>query len=125
MRLEFEAAQHGLHPTRSAVLRVRSLLQHSETLQGGVYLVGTVYNFCTYHESLRVPLYVGRAGRTHWVPRTPAMAAGITHHLWSVAELLSYPVTPARWTPPKRRGRHSRTINGIGKKEFKRKRYLD
>jgi hypothetical protein len=89
------------------VRRSRSLLQQIPTLRVGVYLVGTVYNFCTDHESLRVPLYVGRAGRRHWVARTPAMAAGITDHLWSVFELLSYHVPPSPWTPPKHRGRPS------------------
>jgi hypothetical protein len=95
------------------VRRGRSLLQQTETLQVGVYLVGTIYNFCTYHESLRVPLYIGRVGRTHWVPRTPAMAAGITNHLWSVSELLRYQVPPSRWTPPKHRGRSSRTVKEL------------
>jgi transposase-like protein len=98
------------------VRRGRSLLQQTQTLQVGVYLVGTIYNFCTYHESLRLPLYVGRAGRKHWVLRTPAMAAGITDHLWSVSELLSYHVPPSRWTPPKHRGRPSRTIKELIKK---------
>jgi len=89
------------------VRRGRSLLHQTQTLQVGVYLVGTIYNFCTYHKSLRMPLYIGRAGRTHWVSRTPAMAAGITDHLWSVSELLSYHVPSARWTSPKHRGRPS------------------
>ena len=53
------------------VRRGRNLVQQTKTLQVGVYLVGAVYNFCTYHESLRVPLYVGRTARKHWVPRTP------------------------------------------------------
>jgi hypothetical protein len=95
------------------VRRGRSLLRHTLTLEAGVYLVGTIYNFCTYHESLRVPLYVGRAGRKHWVPRTPAMAAGITDHLWSVSELLSYHVPLSRWTPPKHRGRPSRAMKEL------------
>ena len=95
------------------VRRGRSLLQQTKTLQVGVYLVGTIYNFCTYHESLRVPLYVGRTGRTHWVPRTPAMAAGITDHLWSVSELLRYQVPPSRWTPLKHRGRPSRAVKEL------------
>ena len=95
------------------VRRGRRLLQQTATLRVGVYLVGTVYNFCTYHESLRVPLYVGRAGRTHWVSRTPAMVAGITDHLWSVVELLSDPVPPAPWTPPKHRGRPSKVTRKL------------
>ncbi len=94
------------------VRRGRNLLQHIQT-QVGVYLVGTVYNFCTYHDSLRVPLHVGRAARTHWVPRTPAMAAGITHPLWTVSELLHYHVPPARWSPPKHRGRASKATRKL------------
>lgn len=64
-------------------------------LTAGMWLVGTVYNFCTPHGSL--------AGR-----QTPAMASGITAHVWSVDELLHYRVPPARWQPPKRRGRRSK-----------------
>jgi transposase-like protein len=89
------------------VRRSRNLLRQTDTLQAGVYLVGTVYNFCTHHQSLRVPLLIGRAGRRHWVPRTPAMAAGLSDHRWTVHELLTYHVPPPRWTAPKRRGRPS------------------
>lgn len=91
----------------SLVRRSRGLARQPQTLHHGLYLLGTVYNFCTNHASLRIPLYVGRAGRRHWVSRTPAMAAGITDHRWSVRELLSYCVLLPRWTPPKRRGRMS------------------
>jgi transposase-like protein len=89
------------------VRRGRSLLRQTTTLRAGVYWVGTVYNLCTYHQSLRLPLLIGRSGRRRWVPRTPAMAAGLTDHRWMVHELLSYHVPPSRWTPPKRRGRPS------------------
>jgi hypothetical protein len=36
------------------------------------------------------------------------MASGLTDHLWSLAELLSYKVPPAPWVEPKRRGRPPR-----------------
>ncbi len=36
---------------------------------------------------------------------TPAMASGLTDHVWSIWELLSYHVAPAPWVAPKRRGR--------------------
>lgn len=98
------------------VRRGRGLLQQSTTLTAGLYLVGTVYNFCTAHESLRVGLYVGRRGRRHWVHRTPAMAAGITDHCWTVQELLRYHVPPSRWTPPKRRGRVSKATQELIKR---------
>jgi hypothetical protein len=30
------------------------------------------------------------------------MAAGLTHHIWSVSELLQYKVAPTPWVEPKR-----------------------
>ena len=89
------------------VRRGRSLARTVETLDAGMYLVGCVYNFCTWHQSLRLPLYVseGRRERRRWVPRTPAMAAGLTDHRWTVLELLSFKVPLPPYVPPKRRGR--------------------
>ena len=84
--------------------RCRALARHTRTLHHGMYLVGTVYNFCTPHASLRRT--APRTGRRS-MPRTPAMAAGISDHCWSVHELLAYHVPPPRWTPPKQRGRPS------------------
>jgi transposase-like protein len=85
------------------VRRSRCLVQQIPTLHAGVYLVGTVYNFCTYHESLRVELLLPHH-RRRWLRRTPAIAAGITDHLWSVSELLWFKV-PKPPVLPKRRGR--------------------
>lgn len=98
------------------IRRGRCLAKQLDTLHTGAYLVGTVYNFCSYHTSLRVGLSVGSRGRLHWVPRTPAMAAGITDHRWTMLELLCYRVPPARWTPPKRRGRQSAELKALIKK---------
>jgi IS1 family transposase len=75
--------------------RTRCLLRSEAALFGGMYLVGTVYNFCTPHQSL------GQKGQ----PKTPAMAAGLTRHIWSVGELLAYQIAPAPYVAPKRRGR--------------------
>ena len=88
----------------SLVRRGRAIARHSHTLEAGMYLVGTVYNFCCEHKSLRI---AGLIGGHKWLERTPAMAAGITDHRWSVKELLSFHVAPSPWTPPKRRGRPS------------------
>jgi IS1 family transposase len=91
----------------SLTRRGRALARRTLTLQHGMYLIGTVYNFCTYHESLRQAAPVtGTVCRA----RTPAMAAGITDHCWTVRELLSFHVPPPRWSPPKRRGRPSRAL---------------
>jgi transposase-like protein/IS1 family transposase len=91
----------------SLTRRGRALARRTLTLQQGMYLIGTVYNFCTPHESLR------SAGPAAGVARTPAMAAGITDHCWTVRELLSFHVPPPHWTPPKRRGRPSRTLQRL------------
>jgi hypothetical protein len=67
-----------------------------------MFVVGTVYNFCTPHESLH-------AGQK----TTPAMAAGITDHCWTMQELLSFPVPLPRWAPPKQRRRPSRAFQRL------------
>ena len=47
-----------------------------DNLKAAVTLYFAHYNFCRVHRSLRV---------------TPAMEAGITDHVWSLAELLEIP----------------------------------
>jgi hypothetical protein len=82
--------------------RCRALALQTLTLHEGMFLVGTVYNFCTPHESL------------HAVQKTtPAMAAGITDHCWTMQELLSFHVPLPRWAPPKRRGRPSQALQRL------------
>lgn len=76
--------------------RSRCLLRSAASVQTGTYLVGTVYNFCTPHQSLTTP---------QREPRTPAMAAGVSGHIWSVWELLAYQVAPPPYVAPKKRGR--------------------
>jgi transposase-like protein/IS1 family transposase len=87
----------------SLTRRGRALARHTVTLQHGMYLIGTVYNFCTPHASL-APIRGGT---------TPAMAAGITDHCWTVQELLSLHVPPPRWTPPSQRGRRSQGLQRV------------
>jgi hypothetical protein len=90
--------------------RSRALARRTLTLQHGMYLIGTVYNFCTPHASLGLAT---RGASRCSVPQTPAMAAGITDDCWSVQHLLSYHVPPPRWTPPKQRGRPSRVLRRL------------
>jgi transposase-like protein len=84
--------------------RTRALARQTPTLEAAMYLLGCVYNFCTNHQSLRLPLYLTERDR-RWVQRTPAMAAGLTDHRWTVQELLCFKVPPPPFVPPKRRGR--------------------
>jgi len=69
--------------------RTRHLSRTIETLEAGLYLMGSVYNFCHVHRSLK---------------RTPAMAAGLTSEVWSVERLLWQRVPPERWRPRRHRG---------------------
>lgn len=84
--------------------RTRTLARVPQTLQAGMYLMGCVYNFCTYHRSLAAPLYITER-RRRWLRRTPAIAAGLTDHRWSIEELLCFKVPPPPYVPKKRRGR--------------------
>jgi len=70
------------------VRRSRATVRQVATLEAGMWLVGTAYNFCTPHRSLAM--------------RTPAQAAGLTDHCWTMHELLTFPVPVP---PVKRRGR--------------------
>ena len=90
----------------SLVRRTRALARQPQTLQAGMYVLGCVYNLCTYHQSLRVPYYLSQHSR-RWLQRTPAIAAGLTHHRWSIAELFHFRVPPSPWSPPKQPGRPS------------------
>ncbi len=69
------------------------------TAQGCGLAVGTAYNFCWAHEALRQPAPPG--SRRKWRERTPAMAAGLTDRVWTLAELLAYRVPPP-WMAPTR-----------------------
>ena len=53
-----------------------------------------VHNFVRPHSSLRVELPEPQ-GRRKWLQRTPAMAAGLTDHIWSIRELVTHRL-PAR-----------------------------
>lgn len=90
------------------VRRTRAAARTTALLTAGMYLVGCVYNFCRYHESLAVELTLPCGRR--WLRRTPAIAAGLTDHRWSVDELLSYKVPPPPYTPPKPRGRPTKAM---------------
>jgi transposase-like protein len=83
--------------------RCRALARRTLTLQQGMSWIGTVDNCCTPHERLSV------AGGQ----QTPAMAAGLTDHGWTIRALWSFHGPPPCWTPPKPRGRPSRALKRL------------
>jgi len=71
---------------------VRKTLSYSKNayyLQRHLDLEDAMFNFVRPHQALRVPLSRPIHGRK-WQQRTPAMAAGLTDHIWTLEELLSY-----------------------------------
>jgi hypothetical protein len=91
--------------------RSRAAVHQQATLEAGMWLVGCCYNFLWVHRSLRREREgVGNdpSGERQWVERTPAQAAGLTDHRWTMEELLSFAVPPAE--TPKRRGRRPKWL---------------
>ena len=82
--------------------RGRAIAHTEAVLTAGMYLVGCAYNFCWYHDSLR--LAAPQSTPRKWQERTPAMAAGVTNHRWTLHELLLLKVPLPPWVAPKRQG---------------------
>jgi hypothetical protein len=79
--------------------RVNTLCQGEAGLLDQLVLFQTYHNFVLPHASLRQPLLIpeptnGRGSARVWRPCTPAMAAGLTDHVWSLKEVLLYRVPP-------------------------------
>jgi hypothetical protein len=84
--------------------RCRHAARKVSRLEAGMWLVGCTYNFCWPHHELSRRAARSQACRGE-VLITPALASGLTDHIWSVQELLTFRVAPPAWVPPKRRGR--------------------
>jgi IS1 family transposase len=82
----------------SLTRKCRHAAHRLEALETGMYLIGCTYNLCWPHHELSKAKHAGHAC-------TPAMASGLTDHIWSVCEVLTYQVAPSPWVEPKRRGR--------------------
>jgi hypothetical protein len=83
--------------------RTSRLCKGEDGLRQQLALYHVYYNFVLPHASLRQLL--AEPVRTHgtgsakrWRPCTPAMAAGLTDHVWSLKEVLLYRVPP--WPQP-------------------------
>jgi IS1 family transposase len=83
--------------------RVNTLCQGEDGLRQQLVVYHAYYNFCLPHASLRQPLLVpeptnGSGSAKLWRPCTPAIAGGLTDHVWSLKEVLLYRVPP--WPQP-------------------------
>ena len=83
--------------------RVNTLGQGEDGLQHQLVRFQVYHNFVLPHASSRQPLLTpeatnGTGSARLWRPCTPAMAAGLTDHVWSLKEVLLYRVPP--WPQP-------------------------
>jgi IS1 family transposase len=83
--------------------RVITLCKGEAGLRQQLVLYQTYHNFCLPHAALRQPLPQplptnGMGSAKRWRPYTPAMAAGLTDHVWSLKQVLLFRVPP--WPPP-------------------------
>jgi IS1 family transposase/transposase-like protein len=94
-RLNLDLRQHVAAIGR----RVNTLCKHEAGLRQQLTLFHAYHNFVLPHASLRLPLperepMLETGTIKRWQPRTPAMAAGLTAHVWSLREVLMYRVPP-------------------------------
>jgi hypothetical protein len=85
------------------VRRGRAMAHTEAVLTAGMWLVGCADHCCWLHDSRRVAAPAGACWK--WQERTPAMAAGLTHHRWTMLERRRSQVPLPAWVAPKRRGR--------------------
>lgn len=83
--------------------RVNTLCQGEDGLRDQLAVYHVYYNFVLPHASLRQPLAEpiptnGTGSARVWRPYTPAMAAGLTDHVWSLREVLLFRVPS--WPQP-------------------------
>jgi len=83
--------------------RVSTLCKGEDGVRQQLVLYHVYYNFCLPHASVRQPLLQpvptnGTGSAKRWQPRTPAMAAGLTDHVWTLREVLLFRVPP--WPQP-------------------------
>ena len=84
----FVERQNGTDRNRNArkVRKTYCFSKDWDVHQAMTYFTMYTYNFCWAVRTLRE-----QAADGQWRQRTPAMAAGLTDHVWSLSEWLSYP----------------------------------
>ena len=94
-----------LHNSRLTRKRLR-FSKERYLLEAAVAVEDAYFNFCLPHDALKRRLEPprptnGNGSPKKWRPRTPMMAEGLTDHIWTLEELLSFRVPPGHlWTDP-------------------------
>jgi hypothetical protein len=94
----------SIRPQGAAVgRRVSTLCKGEDGMRQQLALYQVYDNFCLPHASLRQPVPQpvptnGTGSAKMWQPQTPAMAAGLSDHVWTLREVLLFRVPP--WPQP-------------------------
>lgn len=81
-RFNATVRQHNSRKARKVYTFSKDLEQHVAMS----WFATAYYNFCRPHLGLRLQ------EKGHWQVRTPAMAAGVSDHVWSLHEFMRYPL---------------------------------
>ena len=81
-RFNATVRQHNSRKARKVYTFSKAFAQHHAMSWFAV----SYYNFCRPHLGRRIQ------GEGHWYARTPAMAAGLSDHVWSLQKLMRYPL---------------------------------
>jgi len=90
-------------PVAAVGRRVTTLCKGEDGLRQQLALYHVYHNFCLPHAGVRQALPLpestnGTGSGKQWRPCTPAMAAGLTDHVWTLREVLLFRVPP--WPQP-------------------------
>ena len=75
------------------VRKTLSFSKEEEMLRASCALEDVVYNLARPSKSLRLEV---NNDQRRWEPRSPAMAAGITDHIWTIGEIMMMLAVPER-----------------------------
>jgi len=87
----YNATDRHLNARKSR--KVYTFSKNPQLHEAATHFCQGMYNFCRAHRGLTIrPAGVPRGKPT---PRSPAVAQGITDHIWSVQEFVCYQVCPS------------------------------
>lgn len=78
------------HENRRLTRKTIAFSKKLDGLQFQMILYQSYFNFVRPHHGLKVHISAHNNGLQKWQHRTPALASGLTDHIWSLNELLSY-----------------------------------
>ena len=79
------------HMNGRLVRKTLGFSKRVQMLRAALVWEDVVYNLARHVRTLRLEV---NDGTRRWLQRSPAMVAGLTNHIWSIEELLSYCSVP-------------------------------